>query len=67
MESSLFLSDLLTGHEPAWREPARDSVLECGSLLPLCFRAGPTEIGRGLPHSKTSRSPERFMGSLFSS
>ena len=63
MEGFLFLVDLLTGHEPAWRKPARDSVLECGRPLPLCLRAGPTESGRGLPHSKTSRSPERFMGS----
>ena len=38
-------------------------VLECGSPLPLCLRAGPTESGRGLPHSKTSRLPSRFTGS----
>ena len=57
MESASFLADLLIGHEPVRRRPARDSILECGRPLPLWFRAGPTESGRGLPHSKTSRSP----------
>ena len=32
--------------------PGNREVLECGSPLPLCFRAGATESGRGLPHSK---------------
>jgi ATP-binding cassette subfamily B protein len=45
--------------KPNQGDPIRDSVLECGSPLPL-LSAADVESARGLAQSKTSRSCERF-------
>jgi len=49
--------------EPNQGGPCRDSVLECGSPLPL-LSAADAESARGLAQSKTWRSCERFEGMI---
>ena len=54
---------LLTNREPSGRWLVRDSVVECGSPLPLSIAVNLFQSARGLAHSKTWRTIERFLNS----
>jgi hypothetical protein len=62
-ENALFLMALFMGIGSGRRLLGRGSVVECGSPLPLSTAADLCQSARGLAHSKTWRTIERFLNS----